>query len=576
MSSSVDLIKEKLDVSDLIGSYIKLEKSGINFKAKCPFHNEKSASFFVSVDRGTYYCFGCGAKGDIFTFVQEFEGVDFRGALKLLALRAGVSLEPENITARTQKDRFTSALSQATFFFQKKLQEHTPALEYLKNRGLTEKTIKEWQIGYAPLNWHELEQFLVEKEFQRNELHAVGLIKKSEKSQGEYYDVFRGRIMFPIFDSAGNVIAFSGRILVDDKISPKYLNTPETPLFNKSETLYGLHVAKIDIRRKDFSILVEGQMDLVMSHQTGFGNTVASSGTAFTAEHLKKLKRLSNRILMAFDADGAGFSAANKSAQLALSLGMEVKVALLPKGSDPAELIKTNLPAWKHILSTSLHIIDFYMKSLLLKNIEPRNLGKEIRSHVLPYIALLESSIERSHFISKIVRDTGIKEDALWEDLKMVAQKQDSTRPSHISQSARGPQELRSPAKKQSLEKKIFGIILWQTATTKKQLDPAVLRTRLGTVIGEKELDSIAESTLHETSGLIFETEAYYNNNEKLTDEVEDLFINLAAERLKEEFTVAMTALSAAEKLKDTEKVAEMLAHCQELSKKMSGLPKRI
>lgn len=577
MSSSVDLIKEKLDIADIVGSYIKLEKAGSNFKGKCPFHNEKTPSFFISPDRGTYYCFGCGAKGDIFTFVQEFEGLDFRGALKNLALRAGIELEQENPTVRSEKDRLYSALEQASFFFQKNLADNTEAKKYLLGRGLSEETIKEWSIGYAPLAWQELHDFLVAKGFTKSELEKVGLIKKSEKRAGEYYDVFRGRIVFPIFDVGGRVIAFSGRILVDDGKSPKYLNTPETILFNKSETLYGLHKAKVDIRRKDYSILVEGQMDLVMSHQAGFGNTIASSGTAFTSEHLGKLKRLSNRIVMAFDADGAGFTAANKSAQLALSLGMEVKVALLPKGSDPAELIKKDIDAWKDVLKNTMHIINFYMQSLLSQNLDARKLTKEIQTKVLPYINMLESSMERAHFVSKIAERVGIKEDALWEDLKKLPVNANVVSSMNsVSTPTQETHRQSSPSfRKNSIEKKILGIKMWQESLSEPKIKLDELMTRLEATVGKDTVASLLSELEPNKNELIFEVEAYYDNRDGIEDEISELFNNLEEERLKEEFVRTMSELGKAEREKDLSKVETLLAKCTEISKKIALLPKK-
>ena len=493
----------------------------------------------------------------------------------MLAGRAGVELEPEHASERTEKDRLYGVLEQATFFFQKHLEDHVEAKKYILGRGLTESTIKEWRIGYAPLEWRLLHDFLLEKGFTKQEMERVGLIKKSEK--GDHYDVFRGRIMFPIFDVGGKVIAFSGRILVTDDKSPKYLNTPETILFNKSATLYGLHKAKVDIRRKDYSIIVEGQMDLVMSHQAGFGNTVASSGTAFTAEHLGKLKRLSNRIIMAFDADGAGFTAANKSAQLALSLGMEVKIAPLPKGSDPAELIRTNISQWTGALKNALHIIDFYMHALLAQKKDPRNIGKEIQSKVLPYVAMLESSIERSHFISRIAQLAHIKEDALWEDLRLVQAPQ-TVRPIPADGAPvlNGAASSANPSfRKHSIEKKIIGICFWQQGVPDKQLKPDELMQRLKAIVGDEEYETLMTSTEPQRSELIFEVEAYYENSETLLQEVEELFAHLQEERLKEEFTRTMSELARAESAKDSKEIEKLLAHCQLLSKQIAALPQR-
>src|SRR5581483_2261534 len=303
MSSSVEQIKAKIDIVSLVSAYMKLDKAGMNWKGKCPFHNEKTASFFVSPDRGSFYCFGCHKKGDIFTFVEEFEGVDFVGALKILAEKAGVTLDKFSGTKEQgEKNKLHNILEQATIFYQRKLSGE--ALDYLKNRGVSDETISSFRLGFAPEEWRSLYGHLKEKNVSEADMMAVGLLKQKDSS---YYDTFRGRIMFPISDPSGRVVGFSGRILKVKEEAPKYVNSPETSLFNKSQILFGLDKAKISIRTKDYSILVEGQMDLVMMHQVGINNTVASSGTALTAEHLTRLRRLSNRLIMAYDADNAGF-----------------------------------------------------------------------------------------------------------------------------------------------------------------------------------------------------------------------------------------------------------------------------
>ena len=274
MNSPVAKIKERLSIEEVVSSYIKLKKAGANLKAKCPFHNEKTPSFFVSVDRGSYYCFGCGASGDIFTFVEEFEGLDFRGALKLLADRAGVELAAytkEMKEAENEKEKLYRAMEEATLYFCDNLTQNREVLNYLKTRGLNEKSIKDFRIGFALLDWRLLYFYLQKKGFSDIEMEKAGLVKKSEKG---FYDRFRGRIMFPISDSSGRVIAFSGRIFSAQGGSAsggveqaKYLNSPETPIFSKHAVLYGIYKAKDSIRKNNFSILVEGQMDLILSHQ---------------------------------------------------------------------------------------------------------------------------------------------------------------------------------------------------------------------------------------------------------------------------------------------------------------------
>lgn len=565
MSSSVDQIKSKIDIVSLVSSYIKLEKSGTNFKGRCPFHNEKTPSFFVSPDRGSYYCFGCHTKGDIFTFVQEFEGLDFIGSLKVLADKAGVSLDQYDKGEKSEKQALHQVLEQAVFFYEKKLSENKDALKYLESRGLIEETIKDFRIGFAPAEWREVYQYLLDRGVTEKNMLAVGLIKRKEGTDS-FYDTFRGRIMFPINDSAGRVVGFSGRILVADEKSPKYLNSPETILFNKSDILFGLDKAKNGIRIKDYSILVEGQMDLVMLHQVGIDNTVASSGTALTENHLVKLRRLSNRIIMAYDGDSAGFSASNRSAQIALSLGMDLKIAQMPEGKDPADLAREDLEKLKESLRGSKHIIDFYTDSLLLRSVPSRELGQEIRKNVLPYVAILPSQIEKSHFIKSIAQKAFIKEDALWEDLQRV-ETNSSSPPQQRAEESPGMKRV------ESIERKVMGVIMWQR--DKKEKDPSInideIVEKAKDIFKDrmKELESYFEK---EKDLLMFEIESYYNNKTDLSKDINYLLLGLEEEYLKKEFSGAMVNLQKAEQSKSTDEIAKYLEECQRISQQINKI----
>src|SRR3989344_1155038 len=338
MSTPVEQIKERLSIADVVGSYMQLTRAGASLKGICPFHSEKTPSFFVSPARGSYYCFGCQAKGDIFTFVQEFEGLDFVGALRVLASRAGVTLQRLDPKMQSEYSRLYLLLEKATRFLEDELEQSTEAKEYLKHRGLSDETRKVWRIGFAPNDWRALFNHLLKEGFKPEEMEKVGLVKRARAEDGspkqgdKFYDTFRGRIMFPIQDSASRVIAFSGRILpaLDDGKTGKYINSPETILFKKSEVLHGFHLAKLAIRERDGVILVEGQMDLLMAHQAGYTHTVAVSGTALTLEQLARLKRLSENVLLSLDADSAGIRASERALSLALSQGMNVKVIALP------------------------------------------------------------------------------------------------------------------------------------------------------------------------------------------------------------------------------------------------------
>jgi DNA primase len=573
-SSSVEKIKEKLDVADVLGAYIKLEKAGANFKAKCPFHNEKTPSFFISPSRGTYYCFGCGAKGDIFTFVQEFEGVDFIGSLKLLAEKAGVPLEDYEPKQKGEKDSLLGVLEKATDFFEENLKKNIKALEYLEKRGLTKEMIKEWRIGYAPNEWRNLFTHMSSENISQAMMERVGLVKKSDKAREDgVYDVFRGRIIFPIFNTDGKSIAFSGRIFDDVPDAPKYLNSPETTLFNKSETLYGLHKAKVGIRKKDYSILVEGQMDLLMCHQAGFDNAVASSGTAFTEQHLLKLKRLSNRILFVFDADPAGFQAARKSASLALSLGLEVKLSQLPAGTDPADLILKDLEGWKEAVKNSKHLIEFYLDKLLLEKLDGRQLAKEVEKKILPYVADIQSSIEQSHFISQISKRTGIREEAIWNDLRKVPRgtSKDVTGEGTIAKAV----EKEVGKRRSYIERRLYGILLWQEGEKEKIIDTDKLRVALISIVGDQYVVNALRAFQDEKEELVFEAEAYYGDKDHLNKELEELLINFEEDVLREKFVEAMGKLHLAESEHNEKETKKLLAVCQDLSTELSALSKK-
>jgi DNA primase len=567
MSTSVEQIKEKLSIEDVISSYIKLERAGNSLKARCPFHNEKTPSFFVSPDRGGYYCFGCGVKGDIFTFVQEFEGIDFVGALKILADRAGVQLEKISPKVADKKERLYYLLEVTTEFLEKNLQNEEIPLDYLKKRGLTEKTIKDWRIGYVRNEWRTIYEHLKSKGFLDEEMERAGMIKTEGQNT---YDRFRGRIMFPLFDSAGRVIAFSGRIMpaFDDGKAGKYLNSPQTEIFDKSKTLYGFDRAKLSIRKLDFSVLVEGQMDIIMSHQAGFTNTVASSGTALTAEHLKLLKRISNRIIMSFDSDNAGAKAAERGWALALASGMEVKVAAIPKGYDPADLILKNKEEFKDVLKNAVHIIDFLLERVYQENTDERKIGIAIKNKVLPYLSLIDSNIEKSHYVSKISGRTGIKEEAIWDDLKKVKLDED-----YVSKAVEEKIVEKTVDKlpKGSAERSLASIIALEESRKVKVLDPSLVREKVKNILKSDEYDLLDENIKKMSGELAFEAESYYGDLDevKFNKELDYILLNLQEDIFKKELADLMLELKKAEHAKENDKAISILQRCNEITKKL-------
>ena len=416
MSDAVQQIKDKLSIIDIVAPYVELHKAGKNYKGKSPFAAEKTPSFYVSPDRGMYYCFSTSQGGDMFNFIQAMEGVDFREALKILADKAGVELVAQDPKQRTERDRWYAAIEAATVFYQAELEKEPEAYQYLKNRGVTAQTVAAWRIGFAPGppkgGWREIKEYLEAKDFKTEELLKVGLIKTTEGGK-EPFDVFRDRVMFPMAESSGKVVAFSGRILHPDDKAPKYVNSPETPLYKKSELLYGYDKAKTGIRNLGFSLIVEGQFDVVMCHQAGYHNTVAVSGTALTLHHVQLLQRLSDKVVLALDSDRAGIAAMKKSAELMLGRGMDVKVVELPDGKDPADLIQADLAGFKKAVGHSVHIIEFLLHILKRSESDSRTLKLKAREEILPFILLLPNRIDQEHFVSIVAEAIGSTKEAI-------------------------------------------------------------------------------------------------------------------------------------------------------------------
>lgn len=408
-------IKDRLPIEEVVSRYVKLEKSGINLKGLCPFHGEKTPSFFVAPHRGSFMCFGCGKKGDIFSFVQEIEGVEFFDALKLLAEQAGIVLETQKSENHQKKDAYT-ILEKACLVFESYLQKDVTAQEYLFGRGLTKQTISQFRIGYIPDEWNILYTEL-KKTFDEKDILESGLVIKNEN--GRVYDRFRGRIMFPIFDSNGKVIAFTGRVLVStQKETPKYVNSPETQLFSKSHVLYGLNFAKQAIRKHNFAILVEGQMDVIMSHQMGYTNTVASSGTAFTQDQLQLIAKLTPHLLLAFDSDGAGLATTAKVWEMGISQGLDIKIAYYEGAKDPADTIQESPETWKEIIKNSIHIIEFVTR-LVAKIPDERKRILAYQERILPLLKRVHTYSEKNFFITKISDMLSITSSIVWSDLSL-------------------------------------------------------------------------------------------------------------------------------------------------------------
>lgn len=424
MSDTVQEIKDKLSIVDVVGGYVKLTKAGKYHKGLCPFHKEKSPSFMVSPDRGFYHCFGCGKGGDIFSFIQDIENLDFKGALRLLAQKAGVTIAYEHRTSTDEKEKLFAVLQAAEAWYVAEREKNSAVCAYLGERGLAPDTVERFRVGYAPNEWRALSDELIRQGYTDTLLEDAGLTKKpDEGGKGKKpYDRLRGRIMFPIRDISGRTVGFSGRIFEDNPEKPqaKYINSPETKVFHKSRLLYGLDMAREGIRKYGFAMLVEGQIDLLMAHQSGYTNAVALSGTSFTDAHAALIKRHTDNLLIAFDGDAAGIAAAGRAAALALKAGLNTKIARLPAGQDPADVMQHDAAAFKHVVREATHVVDFYLRHVREAGHDARTFKLEASRVVLPFVGMIQNAIDREHFVERVAESLQVSVDAVQKELMKI------------------------------------------------------------------------------------------------------------------------------------------------------------
>jgi len=450
LQSPIEEIKSRLDIIQVVGEYVKLQKAGVNYRALCPFHSEKGPSFFVSPARQMYHCFGCSVGGDIFQFVMQIEGMEFGDVLHLLAQKAGVELQktdPAFAQVQSERKRLEEVLELAAKFFSKQLESKTGlvAKEYLKSRGVVSESFTTWRLGYAPDAKRVLIDFLKERGYSEQEIGKAGLLIKTDEGA---YDRFRSRIMFPVFNLQGVVAGFGGRIFgKEGRDLAKYMNTPGTPLYDKGRILYGLDKAKLEMRKQDSCILVEGYMDVILVAQTQAKNVVATSGTALSSHHLLLLKRYSDNLILAFDMDVAGDSATKRGIEMAMSEGFNVKIVRLLGEKDPADIVKKDPALWEKALSETSFVIDYYFETTFSQFDKTTAEGKKKAAAVLLHvISKLQNKIEQTHWIQRLAEELEVKEEVVAEELAKV-KKEPKTREEFAdvlqsSQAKKGRREL--------------------------------------------------------------------------------------------------------------------------------------
>jgi DNA primase len=425
----VDEVKQRTDIVDVVSQYTKLTKAGRTFRALCPFHSEKNPSFFVYPEQQSWHCFGaCNTGGDVFSFIMKKQSIDFGEALRQLAQRAGVTIPSrfEPGTEGEERQKLYQINEAAALYFHNLLL-NSPAGEktrgYLKERGFSTKTIADFQLGFSLDSWEALKQHLINIGYSESELLNAGLLVEAESRKT--HDRFRGKLMFPIFDVRGRITGFGARVL-DDSL-PKYINSPQTPLFDKSSTLYGINLAKDAIRQQNLAVIVEGYMDVITAHQNGFTNVVASMGTAITEKQVSILKRLTKNIALALDADAAGEEAMLRCVSYENTLDAEVKVIILPRGKDPDDVIKEDAKAWQKLLEEALPIVD-YTFNMVTSGLDLTKVSNKtlVRDKLLPIIDEIKDKdiVRKAHYLQKLARLIEVSERSLEADLAGLRPKQ--------------------------------------------------------------------------------------------------------------------------------------------------------
>ncbi len=413
MSQATDQIKDRIDIVDVVREYVpELKKAGVNWKARCPFHQEKTPSFTVNPAKGFWHCFGCAKGGDVFSFIQEAESIEFPDALRLLANRAGIKLEKTDQQQESKRSRTLELLRHSAHWYHQallKAKSAEYARTYLAQRSVKDETQDLWQLGFSPDAWEGVSTYLKSRGFRDDEIAGAGI--SSTNDRGNQYDRFRNRLMFPITDVHGSVVGFTARKLNQEdpgrtagaSVGGKYINTPETDVYKKSAVLYGLSQAKQEIRKQDLAVIVEGTMDVISSHQAGITNVVASSGTALGPEQINLLKRYTKNIALAFDPDAAGQTAASRGLEVAWQEDMSISVVSLPEGVDPDGLVTRDPKRWEEAIKSRVPLLDWVFERATRENDVTTAGGKKDAARaILSWISRLADPIEQTHYLQKL------------------------------------------------------------------------------------------------------------------------------------------------------------------------------
>jgi DNA primase len=588
MSDTVEQIKSRLDIVDIISGYLKVQKAGRNYKARCPFHNEKTPSFYLSPERQSWHCFGCNKGGDMFSFVSDIEGVDFVEALRILAAKANVTL-PERHAGesheKSQRQALLAVTELSSKFFEKQLwnsNSGAKALAYLRERGMTDDTIKAWRLGWAPNDWRALSGFLQEQGYASQLIASAGMAILKE-GRDSLYDRFRSRIMFPICDASGQVVGFTGRVFgaevaVNGEPLAKYVNTPQTAIYDKSRVLFGLDKAKQHIRQKDACLLVEGNVDAIMSWQSGAANVVATSGTALTQQQLHLLGRYSTNLDFCFDTDQAGKTATRRGIGLAFAQNFAVKILSIrdEQCKDPADYIKTYGAKWNDVVASAKPALQYYYDESV-SSFDPASVSskKSVVASLGPLINRLTSRVEQGHWVGQLALLLRSEQSAVQADISAV--KDDIATLESIEEEAKPAQSVVSEKPLDPTAQEMLALLARQPTLTSQLCDCTdLLDPRIAAVV--------ADPTILEPS--------YNGEHRQLIDvaalRADQLWQDYTDTQLQEHMTVLVSGLRErrvralrldiereirqAEAAHDSPRLKELLAKFQEYSTQLHQL----
>lgn len=575
--NELDEIRNKIDIVEYIGKYVPLKQSGRNFKGCCPFHNEKTASFMVSPEKQIFHCFGCGKGGDIFSFTEEIEGVDFPTALRQMAEKAGVKLPDRGNVRKEPTDRLFEINEQACELYEKELwsDANKKVLKYLTDRGMDEETVRTFRLGFAPASGTLIIAELGAIGYEDEDLLKAGIAKERN---GKTLDQFFNRITFPIMNASGRVVGFTARVL-DDSL-PKYVNTPETAIYHKSQILFGFDKAKEQIRKQNHVIVVEGQMDAIFSYQAGVKNVVASSGTALTEAHLDLIKRFTKNIKMSFDVDMAGQNATRRAIELAWERDFNIKVIVVPEGKDPADLVKSDPKKWVEACRKAKYVVDYIFDSTFEKyNITNILDKKQATRELLATIKKLPDPVERDHYLGLLATRIGVTPAALEAALAKVK----SVPPKDVKATRQEAEKIKSPTLSREeytlsillLTPKYYGMFFNKLDTS--DFHDEKVRTLVGSIheyidtndsfeIAKwlKKLDTEDTNYINKLQ-LLAENEFASTSDDEIDGELYNAVMRLKHENILLEKSALGEKMEVAQRDNDQKKMLELMAELQKI-----------